>query len=85
MNLIYKSHAGKNTTKQRNIIHLTQSSCTRWSSGHRTEHSIANAYVDAILKAKHFIYIENQVSGLISVDFSKSHETLTVLVLHYGD
>ncbi|TQV98777.1 hypothetical protein V2A60_007522 [Cordyceps javanica] len=45
-------------------IQLTRS-CTRWSSGHRTEHSIANAYVDAILKARYYIYIENQVSALI--------------------
>jgi hypothetical protein len=37
-------------------------SCTKWSSGHPTEHSIANAYVSAITNARHFVYIENQVS-----------------------
>ncbi|KAL7796537.1 putative phospholipase D [Trichoderma ceciliae] len=40
-------------------IQLTRS-CTKWSSGHPTEHSIANAYVGAISNAKHFVYIENQ-------------------------
>ncbi|EGR51637.1 phospholipase [Trichoderma reesei QM6a] len=37
-----------------------ESSCCPWSSGHPTEHSIANAYVGAITNAKHFVYIENQ-------------------------
>ena len=36
-------------------------SCTKWSAGHDTEHSIANAYIEIISKAKHFVYIENQV------------------------
>ncbi|OLN97400.1 Phospholipase D1-like protein 1 [Colletotrichum chlorophyti] len=40
-------------------IQLTRS-CTKWSSGHPTEHSIANAYIDAITKARHFVYMENQ-------------------------
>ncbi|KAJ3520611.1 hypothetical protein NM208_g13642 [Fusarium decemcellulare] len=40
-------------------IQLTRS-CSEWSSGHPVEHSIANAYTDAIRNAKHFIYIENQ-------------------------
>ena len=35
-------------------------SCCKWSSGHNTEHSIANAYISAIHEARHFIYIENQ-------------------------
>lgn len=39
-------------------------SCCPWSSGHPTEHSIANAYIDAITKAEHFVYMENQVSFL---------------------
>ncbi|GKT92921.1 Phospholipase d active site motif protein [Colletotrichum tofieldiae] len=42
-------------------IQLTRS-CTKWSSGHATEHSIANAYIDAITKARHFVYMENQAS-----------------------
>lgn len=43
-------------------IQLCRSACP-WSSGHPTEHSIANAYIDAITNAQHFIYIENQVSS----------------------
>ncbi|VBB73919.1 Putative protein of unknown function [Podospora comata] len=35
-------------------------SVSKWSLGVRTEHSIANAYIDAITNAKHFVYIENQ-------------------------
>ncbi|RFU25888.1 hypothetical protein B7463_g10457, partial [Scytalidium lignicola] len=35
-------------------------SCTRWSHGVATEHSIANAYIEIIGKSQHFIYIENQ-------------------------
>ncbi|KAI1141927.1 phospholipase D/nuclease [Hypoxylon sp. FL0543] len=35
-------------------------SCCEWSAGHPTEHSIANAYVNAIENAQHFVYIENQ-------------------------
>ncbi|KAM3542439.1 hypothetical protein ARSEF1564_004657 [Beauveria bassiana] len=57
--------------KEQNLnIQLTRS-CTRWSSGHRTEHSIANAYVDAILKAQHFVYIENQF--FITATSSQQH------------
>lgn len=36
-------------------------SCTDWSSGHETENSIYNAYIEAIKSSKHFVYIENQV------------------------
>jgi phospholipase D1/2 len=39
---------------------LRPSSASRWSAGHATEHSIANAYIDAITNARHFVYIENQ-------------------------
>lgn len=35
-------------------------SCTKWSNGTNTEHSIQNAYIDLIQNSKHFIYIENQ-------------------------
>ncbi|KAJ9656452.1 hypothetical protein H2198_004910 [Neophaeococcomyces mojaviensis] len=35
-------------------------SCTKWSNGTSTEHSVQNAYIDLIKNAKHFIYIENQ-------------------------
>lgn len=35
-------------------------SCTRWSHGVPTEHSIANAYISVIENSRHFVYIENQ-------------------------
>lgn len=35
-------------------------SCTKWSNGTATEHSIQNAYIDVIEKSQHFVYIENQ-------------------------
>ncbi|KAK0714867.1 hypothetical protein B0H67DRAFT_225243 [Lasiosphaeris hirsuta] len=40
-------------------VQLCRSS-SPWSSGRKTEHSIANAYIQAITNAKHFVYIENQ-------------------------
>ncbi|KAI0533608.1 phospholipase [Xylaria digitata] len=43
----------------RTKIQLCRSACD-WSSGHPTEHSIANAYVHAIESAQHYVYIENQ-------------------------
>ena len=45
-------------------IQLVRSVCP-WSLGVKTEHSIANAYIDAITHAKHYVYIENQVSTLM--------------------
>ena len=35
-------------------------SCTTWSNGTPTEHSVQNAYCEIIKNSKHFIYIENQ-------------------------
>ena len=35
-------------------------SCTQWSHGVETEHSIANAYISVIENSQHFVYIENQ-------------------------
>lgn len=35
-------------------------SCTKWSNGTPTEHSVQNAYIDVIQNSQHFIYIENQ-------------------------
>ncbi|KAK4160777.1 hypothetical protein QBC43DRAFT_219113 [Cladorrhinum sp. PSN259] len=40
-------------------IQLTRSIC-KWSLGISTEHSIANAYIETIKSAKHYVYIENQ-------------------------
>lgn len=38
-------------------------SISPWSHGQKTEHSIQNAYIQIITSARHFIYIENQVSN----------------------
>ena len=35
-------------------------SCTKWSNGVATEHSIADAYIQVIRDSQYFIYIENQ-------------------------
>ncbi|KZF26507.1 phospholipase D/nuclease [Xylona heveae TC161] len=35
-------------------------SCSKWSGGVPTEHSVANAYIEVIKNSQHFIYIENQ-------------------------
>ena len=35
-------------------------SCTKWSHGVPTEHSIADAYISVIENSQHFVYIENQ-------------------------
>lgn len=35
-------------------------SCTNWSGGVDTEHSVANAYISVIENSQHFLYIENQ-------------------------
>ncbi|KAL8832518.1 MAG: hypothetical protein Q9170_004852 [Blastenia crenularia] len=35
-------------------------SCSKWSHGVPTEHSIQNAYIDVIQRSQYFIYIENQ-------------------------
>ena len=35
-------------------------SCSKWSHGVPTEHSIANAYISIIQNSEHFVYVENQ-------------------------
>ncbi|KAI1111792.1 phospholipase [Nemania sp. NC0429] len=57
-------HGGRHQEEHRGdsgsaSIQLCRSAC-EWSSGHPTEHSIANAYVHAIESAQHYVYIENQ-------------------------
>ncbi|KAJ4294820.1 hypothetical protein N0V88_005054 [Collariella sp. IMI 366227] len=54
-----QEHSGPQQTNNGANIQLTRSSC-QWSLGINTEHSIANAYIDAIKNARHFVYIENQ-------------------------
>lgn len=57
-------------------IQLTRSCCP-WSGGHPIEHSIANAYIDAITKAEHFVYIENQF--FITATSTKQHPVMNKL------
>ncbi|RDW82884.1 phospholipase D [Coleophoma crateriformis] len=63
--------SGFNSGVQRNLGHeWTQHpsgmsiqlvrSCSKWSHGVETEHSIANAYIEVIRESQHFVYIENQ-------------------------
>jgi len=35
-------------------------SCTKWSNGVATEHSIADAYIQVVRDSQYFVYIENQ-------------------------
>ena len=35
-------------------------SCSKWSHGTKTDHSIADAYINVIQNSQHFVYIENQ-------------------------
>ncbi|ORX95016.1 phospholipase D/nuclease [Basidiobolus meristosporus CBS 931.73] len=45
-------------------------SSSEWSSGIEREHSIYDAYIECIRKAKHFIYIENQFFVTSAADTS---------------
>lgn len=51
-------------------------SCTTWSNGTPTEHSIQNAYCDVIAKSMHFVYIENQFFITATGDKQKPVENL---------
>jgi phospholipase D1/2 len=45
-------------------------SCTLWSNGTQTEHSVQDAYIDIIRKSQHFVYIENQFFITKSNDYT---------------
>ena len=47
-------------SQERGISCQIVRSCTKWSHGIPTEHSIANAYISVIQNSQHFVYIENQ-------------------------
>ncbi|KAK1752128.1 hypothetical protein QBC47DRAFT_306240 [Echria macrotheca] len=51
-------------------IQLTRSA-SKWSANTKTEHSIANAYIQAITNARHFVYIENQFFITATADAQK--------------
>ncbi|CAD6590007.1 MAG: hypothetical protein ASARMPRED_004515 [Alectoria sarmentosa] len=46
-------------------------SCTKWSHGIPTEHSVANAYISVIENSRHFVYIENQFFITATTDAQK--------------
>ena len=46
-------------------------SCTKWSHGVPTEHSVANAYISIIENSRHFVYIENQFFITACTDVQK--------------
>ena len=49
-------------------------SCTKWSHGVPTEHSVADAYAAIIRESQHFIYIENQFFITATSDAQKPVE-----------
>ncbi|KAI8373627.1 hypothetical protein EDC96DRAFT_458022 [Choanephora cucurbitarum] len=51
----HRTHGIKGTAR----VQVLRSSA-EWSSGVKLEHSIQNAYIATILRAEHFVYIENQ-------------------------
>ncbi|KPI38498.1 Phospholipase D1 [Cyphellophora attinorum] len=51
-------------------------SCTKWSNGTATEHSIQNAYISLIEQSEHFVYIENQFFITATGDKQKSVKNL---------
>lgn len=46
-------------------------SCSKWSHGVGTEHSIADAYISVIENSQHFLYIENQFFITAAFDAQK--------------
>ncbi|KAL8871827.1 MAG: hypothetical protein Q9174_002423 [Haloplaca sp. 1 TL-2023] len=46
-------------------------SCSKWSHGVQTEHSIQNAYIDIIQRSQHFVYMENQFFITATLDAQK--------------
>ncbi|QSZ34076.1 hypothetical protein DSL72_005664 [Monilinia vaccinii-corymbosi] len=54
------SGGGSGSSDQNGVAIQLVRSCTEWSNGVATEHSIANAYIEVIRQSEHFIYIENQ-------------------------
>ena len=53
-------HSGQQPTSQSGMLCQIVRSISKWSHGVRTEHSIAEAYINVIRNSQHFVYIENQ-------------------------
>lgn len=51
-------------------------SCSKWSHGVSTEHSIQNAYCEVIRNSQHFVYIENQFFITATCDKQKPVKNL---------
>ncbi|KAF2182006.1 phospholipase D/nuclease [Zopfia rhizophila CBS 207.26] len=54
-----QSHAEHGAQRRGVGCQITRS-CSKWSHGVSTEHSISNAYCEIIKNSKHFVFIENQ-------------------------
>ncbi|PWY88921.1 phospholipase D/nuclease [Aspergillus heteromorphus CBS 117.55] len=53
--------SGRPTSQPRGNMHCQiVRSCSQWSNGTPTEHSVMDAYIAVIRNSQHFIYIENQ-------------------------
>lgn len=59
-NTYEKSSAGRRKPGDGSVSMQLVRSCARWSNGTPLEHSIQNAYINAIKSATAFVYIENQ-------------------------
>lgn len=55
-----RHHSGQYPTSQSGMLCQIVRSISKWSHGVRTEHSIAEAYINVIGNSQHFVYIENQ-------------------------
>ena len=55
-----RHHTGQHPTSQGGMLCQIVRSISKWSHGVRTEHSIADAYINVIRNSQHFVYIENQ-------------------------
>ncbi|PYI02789.1 phospholipase D/nuclease [Aspergillus sclerotiicarbonarius CBS 121057] len=56
----FSGHARQTSQPRGGMICQIVRSCSQWSNGTPTEHSIQDAYVAVIRNSQHFIYIENQ-------------------------
>lgn len=56
----YINNQGRLSSPLGNTFCQVVRSCTTWSGGVPTEHSIQDAYISIIRESEHFVYIENQ-------------------------
>lgn len=75
MQLLENRH-GQNHSNQQGVPHggvtcQIVRSCTKWSHGVPTQHSIADAYINIIQNSQFFVYIENQFFITATTDAQK--------------